>query len=80
MLKYELALSQVKDRQYVQDILLTKQIEIAKQLKQGGCIMLCGSLAMQYSVLDTLQQITTSQLNEQLSVFKNKGQLLLDCY
>tara|TARA_B110000259_G_C14018753_1_gene402302 strand:- start:54 stop:2246 length:2193 start_codon:yes stop_codon:yes gene_type:complete len=80
MLKYELALSQIKDSQYVQDILLTKQIEIAQQLKKGGCIMLCGSLAMQYCVLDTLQQITTTQLNEQLSVFQNKGQLLLDCY
>ncbi len=79
-IRLQLAFSQIKDSQYVQDILLKKQIEIAQQLKDGGYIMLCGSMAMQYSVLDALHEITTKHLNESLSVFENKGQLLIDCY
>lgn len=42
--------------------------------------MLCGSMAMQQSVLDTLNEIATTQLEQPLSEFENNGQLLMDCY
>ncbi|MEM7085150.1 MAG: PepSY domain-containing protein [Bacteroidota bacterium] len=77
---YHLAFSQVKDKTYVQDILLDRKVEVAKTLKEGGVFMLCGSLAMQHSVLDVLEEITTSQLNQSLSHFENNEQILMDCY
>ncbi|MFT4848140.1 MAG: sulfite reductase (NADPH) flavoprotein alpha-component [Sediminicola sp.] len=77
---YQVALSQIKDKMYVQDLLLKQQTEVISTLKNGGVIMLCGSIAMQYSVLDTLEEITTTNLQQPLSYFENNGQLLMDCY
>ncbi|WP_415376851.1 hypothetical protein [Patiriisocius sp. Uisw_017] len=80
VIPYQLALSQTKDKIYVQDVLLDQQTEVAKTLKNGGVFMLCGSMAMQYAVLDTLEGITATHLQQPLSDFENNGQLLMDCY
>jgi sulfite reductase (NADPH) flavoprotein alpha-component len=77
---YQLVFSQTKERKYVQDVLLRKQTEVAKTLKEGGVFMLCGSMVMQNSVLDVLEEITTNQLQQPLSDFENNGQVLMDCY
>ncbi len=77
---YQVAYSQNRKKTYVQDMLLKDQIEVANKLKEGGVFMICGSMAMQQSVLETLEHITKTQLKQPLSDFENKGQLLMDCY
>lgn len=77
---YELALSQVEEKKYVQDIVLNKKQEIAQILREGGVLMLCGSVAMQNDVLKVLEEITKTQLQQSLYHFQNRGQLLMDCY
>lgn len=79
-IKYQLALSQTKKKEYVQNLLFKQKEEVAKTLKQGGVIMVCGSMEMQHSVLDILEQITTTQLEKPLSDFESNGQILMDCY
>ena len=77
---YQVALSRTIDKSYVQDILFQHKEEVAQTLTNGGTIMLCGSLAMQNGVLNTLEEITKTQLKQPLSDFENNGQLLMDCY
>lgn len=77
---YQLAFSQAKEKNYVQDVLLKQQVEVAKTLSEGGVFMLCGSMAMQNAVLDTLEEITRTQLEQPLSDFENNRQILMDCY
>ena len=77
---YELAFSQCKEKKYVQDLLSDKQVEVAKTLSDGGVFMLCGSKAMQSFVTNTLQEISKIHLDQPLSDFEKKGQLLMDCY
>ena len=77
---YQVALSQIKDKMYVQDVLMQQQKDVVKTLKDGGVFMLCGSIAMQHSVLDTLEEIARTNLQQPLSDFENNGQLLMDCY
>ncbi|GEQ85129.1 hypothetical protein ULMS_06370 [Patiriisocius marinistellae] len=77
---YDIVLSQVNDKCYVQDMLLQQQKMVAKTLKDGGVLMLCGSMTMQQSVLDTLEKILEIELQQPLSDFELNGQLLMDCY
>jgi sulfite reductase (NADPH) flavoprotein alpha-component len=77
---YELALSRVENKKYVQDILAQQEKEISEAFDSGGVFMLCGSMSMQDSVLEVLGKITDSKLKRSLSSFQNNGQLLKDCY
>ncbi|WP_282069676.1 PepSY domain-containing protein [Olleya namhaensis] len=78
---FNLALSQENNtRLYVQDVIAKQQSIITEVLKNNGVIMICGSLAMQNQVLDTLNQITTSRLQQPLSVFEHNNQIVTDCY
>lgn len=65
---------------YVQHLIAQDSKEIASTLKDGGIIMICGSVQMQSEVIQTLNTICHTQLNLPLSTFQNKGQLLMDCY
>ena len=78
--KYELALSRLDSGQYVQDILAQQVNEVSEAFDTGGVFMLCGSMAMQDSVLEALNKITNTKLNRSLSSFQSNGQLLKDCY
>jgi sulfite reductase (NADPH) flavoprotein alpha-component len=78
--KYELALSRLDSGQYVQDILAQQVNEVSEAFDTGGIFMLCGSMAMQDSVLEVLNKITNTKLNRSLSSFQSNGQLLKDCY
>ena len=77
---FELALSREGKKQYVQDILDEQSDKVAKALDSGGVFMLCGSMAMQNSVLEVLDKITNEKLQKSISTFQNNGQLLKDCY
>lgn len=75
-----LAFSRTNDKKYVQDILIDQQLEVAKSLKSGSIFMVCGSINMLDSVLQTLNIITLEQLGKPFSDFEKNGQLLVDCY
>ncbi|MFT7284562.1 MAG: hypothetical protein ACI90Q_001345 [Nonlabens sp.] len=42
--------------------------------------MICGSISMMNSVLDTLERIADHELPIPLSHFEQQGQVLTDCY
>lgn len=77
---YQVAYSQMRKKEYVQDILLRNQEDIAQKLCDGCVFMICGSMTMQQEVLNTLDTISKIQLQQPLSDFENNNQLLLDCY
>jgi sulfite reductase (NADPH) flavoprotein alpha-component len=78
--KYELALSREDNGQYVQDVLAQQENEVSEAFNTGCVFMICGSMAMQDSVLEVLNRITNTKLNRSLSSFQSNGQLLKDCY
>lgn len=75
-----IAYSQETNQQYVQDLIKERSRFFANHLQNGGVIMICGSIAMQNEVLETLQNITKSVLNKPLSYFENLEQIKMDCY
>jgi sulfite reductase (NADPH) flavoprotein alpha-component len=75
-----IAYSQENNNEYVQNIIAKKEDLIASTLKNGGTIMICGSIAMMKDVLSSLEKITLQQLNSPLLKFKKKKQIKTDCY
>ncbi|SHF49138.1 sulfite reductase (NADPH) flavoprotein alpha-component [Tenacibaculum mesophilum] len=75
-----IAYSQEKEKEYVQDLLLKKETTITTVLKNGGTIMICGSIKMLKGVEKVLEQITSTKLNTSLDYFKKKNQIKTDCY
>ncbi|OUS02607.1 FAD-binding oxidoreductase [Flavobacteriales bacterium 33_180_T64] len=75
-----IAYSQEQEHRYVQNLVRQDTCFIAKHLKDEGVIMICGSIAMQNQVLETLHHISMSILNVPLSVFESKEQIKMDCY
>ena len=79
-INYELAFSECNKKKNVQNILLKHQIKVAETIKNGGVFMLCGSEKMQYSVLDTLEEITSKYLLKPLRQFQDSGKIITNCY
>ena len=78
---FNVAYSQEQETKvYVQDSIKANETLISNALKNDGVIMICGSIAMQNRVLEVLNTITTTILNEPLSTFENNEQILMDCY
>jgi sulfite reductase (NADPH) flavoprotein alpha-component len=65
---------------YVQNRIQEKDDLICRVLKEGGIIMICGSLAMQKGVFEILNGITISRLNEPINTYQDKNQIKTDCY
>ena len=65
---------------YVQDLIKEQSNYFANSLAGNTAIMICGSIAMQNKVLETLNEISITKLNKPLSYFQNKSQILMDCY
>ncbi|WP_052158206.1 PepSY domain-containing protein [Lacinutrix jangbogonensis] len=80
LVRLEIAYSQEEQKQYIQDLLFKESALVSKVLEDGGIIMICGSLAMKHSVLDTLEVISKDILKRPLSDFENNEQLKTDCY
>jgi len=76
----KLALSRAGNKQYVNDLLAGDTELLATTLQEGGAIMICGSLAMQKDVLLLLNTICKEQLEQELTWYQSKGQILMDCY
>ena len=75
-----IAYSQENNNAYVQDILTKKEDLIASTLKNGGTIMICGSINMMKSVLSLLEKITLKKLGSPLNTFQKAKQIKTDCY
>ncbi|MFD1616593.1 PepSY domain-containing protein [Gelatiniphilus marinus] len=65
---------------YVQDIIARDEKDIVKTLLSGGTIMLCGLITMRDGVFLLLEKICSRNNLSALEVYKNKGQILTDCY
>lgn len=68
------------EKVYVQHLIKKDGQEIAQTLKSGGCVMICGSIAMQREVTKELQGICNCYLKKDLSHFQNRKQIKMDCY
>ena len=75
-----IAYSKEGNKAYVQDIIAQKDNIIASVLEQKGVVMICGSVAMQTSVLDQLDTICQSNFSNNVSYFIDNGQIKMDCY
>ncbi|WP_194852015.1 PepSY domain-containing protein [Nonlabens antarcticus] len=72
--------SQEGTKQYVQNGLLEQKDFVLQKIKDNAVIMICGSLAMQNDVLDTLEIILKDEPDLSLDELVHKDQLKMDCY
>lgn len=77
---FQLAFSREENHYYVMDLINRDADFFVNLLRQGGIIMICGSLAMQQDVETVLDALCLEKTNNSLSVYKTKGQILTDCY
>jgi len=77
---YQIAFSREQNHCYVMDLISNDAEQIALSLKDGGVVMICGSLLMQQDVEKILNEICLKINGNELSFYKEKGQLLIDCY
>ncbi|MFA9191820.1 PepSY domain-containing protein [Flavobacterium sp. FZUC8N2.13] len=78
--QFHLAYSRAANHHYVMDLIQIDADFYAQLLKNGGIIMICGALAMQFDVEKILDIICIVKNNTTLSEYKAKGQILTDCY
>lgn len=72
--------SRTENKKYVQDMVAERKEHILNTLEAGGTLMLCGSLAMQHGVLDTLEKLLQEHPGLHLDEVRFKEQLKMDCY
>ncbi|TDG36504.1 FAD-binding oxidoreductase [Pedobacter changchengzhani] len=78
--KINIAYSRSHQKQYVKDLLFKDADFIHTILKNGGVIMLCGSLNMQKDVIDWLEIVCEQKAGKSVSYYQARGKLLMDCY
>lgn len=76
---FHLALSREAEGNYVTDLVKKEANFFTALLKEKGVILICGSLAMQKDVEIALDEML-SQTAFAVLDYKNKGQILTDCY
>ncbi len=76
----KLAFSREENRQYVMDLIRQDAAYFVKLFQQSGVIMICGSLRMQQDVELVLDEILKANECHSIAYFKNKNQVLTDCY
>jgi len=76
----QLAFSREQQGQYVMDLIRQDGTYFVELLEQQGCILLCGSLRMQQDVEATLNEILLISTGKSINIYKEKGQILTDCY
>ena len=77
---FHLALSRQAEHFYVMDLIKRDAAFFIDLLKQGGVIMICGSLAMQKDVESILDHLCLENQTKSILEYKNNDQLLTDCY
>ncbi|SIS90532.1 sulfite reductase (NADPH) flavoprotein alpha-component [Zobellia uliginosa] len=71
---------QQAEKMYVQNLIQRDKDLFLDVLKNKGCIMICGSIAMQKEVLEELQLLSNEYLGKDLSHYQNRKQIKMDCY
>ncbi|MEO7977580.1 PepSY domain-containing protein [Flavobacterium sp.] len=77
---FQLAFSREENHYYVMDLIKRDSDFFVNLLKQGGTIMICGSLAMQQDVESVLDSLCLEKANSSISDYKANGHFLTDCY
>lgn len=77
---FHVALSREAEHIYVMDLIKRDAPFFIDLLKEGGVIMICGSLAMQTDVETILSELCLTNGAKNLSEYKINNQLLTDCY
>lgn len=77
---FHVALSREAEHIYVMDLIKRDTAFFVNLLKQGGVIMICGSLAMQKDVEAIFNNLCRENEIKNLEEYKKNGQLLTDCY
>ncbi|RED22604.1 sulfite reductase (NADPH) flavoprotein alpha-component [Flavobacterium cutihirudinis] len=77
---FHVALSREAEHIYVMDLIKRDAPFFIDLLKEGGVIMICGSLAMQTDVETILSELCLTNGAKNLSEYKTNNQLLTDCY
>jgi len=78
--RLHLVLSREEEKEYVSHRLLRDSNAVLHYIKEGGIIMLCGSLSMQNDVMKVLEDICTVENNMHLTELIEQGKILTDCY
>jgi len=78
--RFHVALSREGANIYVMDLIQKDASFFMNLLKEGGVIMICGSLAMQKDVEAILNELCLENKIKSLAEYKENGQLLTDCY
>lgn len=65
---------------YVQDIVLKNKEIVLDAIQNKGCIMICGSMAMQNGVLQTMESLLPQTALDSIEALQRSGQLKMDCY
>ncbi|WP_333862203.1 PepSY domain-containing protein [Sphingobacterium sp.] len=78
--QFELAFSREQDSKYVMDLIHRDALYFVELLEKEGCILLCGSLRMQYDVEQTLNALLLAHVGKTIAIYKENGQILTDCY
>ncbi|WEK21057.1 MAG: PepSY domain-containing protein [Candidatus Pedobacter colombiensis] len=74
------AFSREGEKQYVSHLINRDADIIADALRNGGVLMICGSLAMQKDVMDVLENICQTKAGTSLSFYQSRDQIRTDCY
>jgi len=78
--EYRLALSREDGDRYVYHLLSEDHSFLWKVLSGGSVVLICGSLSMQNDVLAVLETVCRENDGADISVYRNNGQILTDCY
>ena len=77
---FKIAFSREQHSQYVMDLIRRDQSFFINLLENKGVIMICGSLQMQQDVEKALDEILVAHCHRELSFYKERNQILTDCY
>lgn len=77
---FHIAYSREENNDYVMNLIKRDEDFFADLLKNDGLIMICGALQMQSDVEKILNTICLEKNHTALSHYKEKGQILTDCY
>ncbi|HSC52488.1 MAG TPA: PepSY domain-containing protein [Phnomibacter sp.] len=76
----KLALSREGEKQYVTHLLQKDTALVIDCLRNGGVIMICGSLAMQQDVLAMIEYLCSPKLGRSVEDLLATGTIVTDCY
>ncbi|MGM5631328.1 PepSY domain-containing protein [Apibacter raozihei] len=80
LVDYTFCYSRSQEHRYVMDLVRRDTEFFADLLENDGILMICGALQMQAEVEAVLEEIVFEKYAKRIIDYKNKGQILSDCY